>query len=327
MLIECPSCASRYVIDAAKIGDEGRNVRCASCQKEWFVTQADAIEPEPQPASSPAASPAASAGAEARGAPKAGEAPGEAADRTAQADGAAPSPDGGAPSTDGAPASEPGAAPPQSAAPRKQNNIDSLFEDNPDAPDTSGHSWDKKQEAQEEEPPRPAPKRPRPAPVRKPSAAAVFRARASAAISSPLIVGLAGVALLAGLVWQRERVVLAAPSSAGVYAALGLPVNLARLEFGEVRSSLVRDGQARFLVVEAVVRNPLTAPSLVPPIEAVLRDAEGRPLYSWVSDPPRATLRPGEALHFRTRLATPPEEGRDVAVRFTTAERRVEAKR
>ena len=71
----------------------------------------------------------------------------------------------------------------------------------------------------------------------------------------------------------------------------------------------------------------LPAPSLVPPIEAVLRDAEGRPLYSWVSDPPRATLRPGEALHFRTRLATPPEEGRDVAVRFTTAERRVEAKR
>ena len=320
MLIECPSCASRYVIDAAKIGAEGRNVRCASCQKEWFVTQADAIEPEPQPASSPAAPQVASPKANVRGAPEAGETPGGEPDRAARED-------DGAPSTEGAPAGAPGTSPPQSAAPRKQNNIDSLFEDNPDAPDTSGHSWDKKEEAQEEEPPRPAPKRPRPAPVRKPSAAAVFRARASAATRSPLAVGLVGVALLAGLIWQRERVVFAAPSAAGVYAAIGMPVNLARLEFGEVRSSLVRDGQARFLVVEAVVRNPLPAPSLVPPIEAVLRDAEGRPLYSWVSDPPRATLRPGEALHFRTRLATPPEEGRDVAVRFATAERRVEAKR
>ncbi len=320
MLIECPSCASRYVIDAAKIGAEGRNVRCASCQKEWFVTQADAIEPEPQPAASPAAPPSASPTADAKGAPNAGETPGAEPDGTAREDGAAPSPDG-------APASEPQASPPQAAAPRKQNNIDSLFEDNPDAPDTSGHSWDKKEEAQEEEPPRPAPKRPRAAPVRKPSAAAVLRARASAATRSPLTIGLAGAAILAALIWQRERVVFAAPSSAGIYAALGMPVNLARLEFGEVRSSLVRDGQARFLVVEAVVRNPLPAPSLVPPIEAVLRDAEGRPLYSWVSDPPRATLRPGEALHFRTRLATPPEEGRDVAVRFATAERRVEAKR
>ncbi len=54
MLIVCPSCASRYELDEAKIGPAGRKVRCASCQTAWQVeapappvppTEAD--EPEP----------------------------------------------------------------------------------------------------------------------------------------------------------------------------------------------------------------------------------------------------------------------------------------
>lgn len=37
MLIVCPSCASRYELDAAKLGSGGRKVRCASCQTLWHV--------------------------------------------------------------------------------------------------------------------------------------------------------------------------------------------------------------------------------------------------------------------------------------------------
>ncbi|KPF71121.1 hypothetical protein IP69_07335 [Bosea sp. AAP35] len=37
MLIVCPSCASRYELDGAKLGTEGRKVRCASCQTLWHV--------------------------------------------------------------------------------------------------------------------------------------------------------------------------------------------------------------------------------------------------------------------------------------------------
>lgn len=37
MLIVCPSCASRYELDAAKLGPDGRKVRCASCQTLWHV--------------------------------------------------------------------------------------------------------------------------------------------------------------------------------------------------------------------------------------------------------------------------------------------------
>lgn len=47
MLITCPTCASSYRIDAAKIGPEGRSVRCAACRETWFLTPDAAVE-EPQ---------------------------------------------------------------------------------------------------------------------------------------------------------------------------------------------------------------------------------------------------------------------------------------
>jgi predicted Zn finger-like uncharacterized protein len=40
MLIVCPSCASQYELDAAKLGPAGRKVRCASCQNSWHVEAA-----------------------------------------------------------------------------------------------------------------------------------------------------------------------------------------------------------------------------------------------------------------------------------------------
>jgi predicted Zn finger-like uncharacterized protein len=43
MLIVCPSCASEYMIDPARIGADGRTVRCAACREAFFV----AGEPEP----------------------------------------------------------------------------------------------------------------------------------------------------------------------------------------------------------------------------------------------------------------------------------------
>jgi predicted Zn finger-like uncharacterized protein len=37
MLIVCPSCASEYTIDPARVGADGRAVRCAACRTKWFV--------------------------------------------------------------------------------------------------------------------------------------------------------------------------------------------------------------------------------------------------------------------------------------------------
>lgn len=53
MLITCPTCASSYRIDAAKIGPEGRSVRCAACRETWFLTPDAAVEEAPEPGLSP----------------------------------------------------------------------------------------------------------------------------------------------------------------------------------------------------------------------------------------------------------------------------------
>lgn len=36
MIIVCPSCSSRYLVSDSSIGENGRDVRCASCNHQWF---------------------------------------------------------------------------------------------------------------------------------------------------------------------------------------------------------------------------------------------------------------------------------------------------
>ena len=35
MILSCPSCATRYLIDPAALGETGRMVRCARCSHTW----------------------------------------------------------------------------------------------------------------------------------------------------------------------------------------------------------------------------------------------------------------------------------------------------
>lgn len=48
MKIVCPACASQYELDAAKLGPDGRKVRCAACKTLWHV---EATPELPQPPS------------------------------------------------------------------------------------------------------------------------------------------------------------------------------------------------------------------------------------------------------------------------------------
>ena len=135
-------------------------------------------------------------------------------------------------------------------------------------------------------------------------------------LKGPAGIGIASALILAALIVQRDAVVRLAPSSAMLFAKLGLEVNINGLDFAEIRSTLHREGDQRFLVVEGQVISVDRRTVPVPLIEVRVSAADGSMLYWWTTEPPRTSLKPGEALHFRTRLATPPEAGRHVEVRF-----------
>lgn len=142
-----------------------------------------------------------------------------------------------------------------------------------------------------------------------------------------MALGAASIVILIGAFWQREAVARMVPASATLFEAAGLPVNIRGLSFANVRSSLQSEGGSQFLLVEGTVTSLKQSALQVPLIEIRVRSGDGKVLYTWTTDPPRSSLNPGEALHFRARLATPPEAGRDVEVRFADHARSAAAKR
>lgn len=125
-------------------------------------------------------------------------------------------------------------------------------------------------------------------------------------------------ALVVAAIAARATIVHAIPDLAGLYAAAGLPVNLRGLEFRDVRTtSETQDGIA-VLVIEGEVANVAKHAVEVPRVRLAVLGAGGQELYSWTALLPRSTLSEDEKVFFRSRLASPPPEGREVLVRFLT---------
>jgi predicted Zn finger-like uncharacterized protein len=63
MILSCPACATRYVLDPASLGADGRKVRCARCGETWYqdppieAPKLALVDPEP-PADIPVTPPA-----------------------------------------------------------------------------------------------------------------------------------------------------------------------------------------------------------------------------------------------------------------------------
>jgi hypothetical protein len=96
----------------------------------------------------------------------------------------------------------------------------------------------------------------------------------------------------------------------------GLTVNLRGLEISNVTSEVSIEGNGRYLTIEGDITNPSSRERPVPPITISLWGEAGQTLYSWSIEPPRANLSSGETSRFRARLVAPPDEARQVLVRF-----------
>jgi predicted Zn finger-like uncharacterized protein len=135
----------------------------------------------------------------------------------------------------------------------------------------------------------------------------------------PVAIGLvAAIAAVVAVLGLRESIVRMVPSLAGSYAAVGLPVNLRGLEFRDVKTTQeIQDG-VPVLVIEGEVVNVVRHPVEVPRVRIAVLGPSQQELYAWTTLLQRSILADSEKVAFRSRLASPPPNGKEVLVRFLT---------
>jgi hypothetical protein len=99
---------------------------------------------------------------------------------------------------------------------------------------------------------------------------------------------------------------------------VGLEVNLRGLMFKDVKiTSETVEGKA-VLVIEGTITGEARKPVELPRLRFSVRDAQGAEIYAWNAVLEQAMLKPGERAWFKSRLASPPPEGRNIDIRFFT---------
>lgn len=123
-------------------------------------------------------------------------------------------------------------------------------------------------------------------------------------------------ALTMALIFWRGDVVRLMPQTAGFFQLVGLPVNLRGLVFADMKISSETVNGKPVLVIEGAIHDVARKPIDLPRLRFIVRDAHGAEIYAWNSLLEQSRLNPGEKIWFKSRLASPPAEGREIAVRF-----------
>jgi predicted Zn finger-like uncharacterized protein len=293
MLIVCPTCATTYQIQLAALGAAGRSVRCTKCKNTWLATPdsvideaalaaVDAIASLPAPAKASATPPAPREQTEEELA---------AAWGVEAASGDVMPPDNGA--GEGESALVIANAPPLVPADPTEAGANKFDPGEPEDIETI------------------AARRARQASIDRKNR----RTPLQKLLSLPTLIVVL-LMVLAIVLQSRVAMVRNFPQTASLFAAIGLQVNLRGLIFENVKSSGEFVDGVTVMVVQGTIVN-LTGKTLeVPRLRFALRSASGHEVYAWTALPTRTMLTPGEELPFRSRLASPPPDGRDVIVRF-----------
>jgi len=281
MHIVCPHCTTSYAIKLASLGANGRTVRCSRCKETWIAHPEDAIE---------------------EAAVRAMAATGQAEDQSDLAE------QWNSYAKDDDTADTPVVESPSIAS-------DWPTEDATETED----EWSAAARAAEEEVvgaqhqswfrnlfSRRGAKVSRPAP-------AVIRQKSHFGL--PTACAAMGALVVALVVWRSDMVRLL-PQTAAFYKLVGLEVNLRGLAFKDVKLSTETVDGKQVLVIEGVIVGRGKKPLDIPRLRFAVRDAQGAEIYAWNSVLEQTVLQPGERAFFRSRLASPPPEGRNIDVRF-----------
>jgi len=276
MHIICPHCTTSYAIDLATLGAAGRTVRCSRCKEVWLARPEDATEIV---APVPAMAAAGNQDAAAEWDALAREDSGH--------DHETPVVDSPSISGDWPDESPPGAG-------------------EADWPSMARH------DAQDSGTSRPRPL----SRLRKLfGPLARLRVPGKSSVSLPTACAAMGALVLALLIW-RVDVVRLLPQTAAFYKMVGLEVNLRGLMFKDVKITSETVEGKPVLVIEGVIVGEAKKPVELPRLRFSVRDAQGAEIYAWNAVLEQPVLRPGEKAWFKSRLASPPPEGRNIDVRF-----------
>ncbi|MGA2127388.1 MAG: MJ0042-type zinc finger domain-containing protein [Xanthobacteraceae bacterium] len=292
MLIICPSCSTSYRVEPSSLGAGGRQVRCARCRTTWLATAESSLA-------------TADAGPDREG-------PGDGVSGDAGQDAAAGWENAGEPAMSEWTAAEAAGEPPASsdiADPDAVADSPSLVpEQDGDRVADAAATIDPLREDIETIASRRAGPAPKAGKRWKPKLA---RPRLPVVIVTLVIV-------LGALLQWRSTVVRVFPQTGSLFGAIGLPVNLRGMTFESLKTSQELQDGVPVLVVEGTIVNKTRSALEVPRLRFALRNRMGQEIYAWTASPPRSDLAPEEYVAFRSRLASPPMDGRDVVVRFFT---------
>jgi predicted Zn finger-like uncharacterized protein len=140
-------------------------------------------------------------------------------------------------------------------------------------------------------------------------------ARGKSYFSLPTACAAMGALVIALLVW-RSDVVRLMPQTAAFYKLVGFEVNLRGVLFKDVKVTTETVEGKPVLVIEGMITGETSKPVDLPRLRFSVRDAQGAEIYAWNTVLEQTVLKPGERAWFKSRLASPPAEGRSIDIRF-----------
>jgi predicted Zn finger-like uncharacterized protein len=144
---------------------------------------------------------------------------------------------------------------------------------------------------------------------------AARRSRGRSIVNLTTATAAMGALAVALFVWRAD-VVRLLPQTASFYKLVGLDVNLRGLLFKDVKVTTETIEGKQVLVIEGVIVGESKKTVDLPRLRFSVRDAQGAEIYAWNTVLEQTRLKPGDHALFKSRLASPPAEGRSIDVRF-----------